>query len=274
MNCEQTRQHWHLFHDSEGDAELHQRINEHLSMCPECARWFFQQSQLEEAVTETLRQGERTADMWDRISRRAVSTEPTAARSRYLLGGILVLAASMLIVVSLVFWNAADGSSRDLTTLSVGLHEKLATGREDVKFSSGSHIEIEEYLRRQVTFPVRCPPREDAGFHAAGGGVCKFDQAPVAYVVGQVGGQRVSVFIMSRESLSRFPEQQAALQRRQIVSQQRGDCEVVMGEVNENLVLVVGRVTTDQLDRVLKAYGSYHEHGPQVPPTHRASDPA
>ena len=47
MNCNEARQHWNLYHDSEGDAELHFRISEHLAGCADCAQWFSQQSRLE-----------------------------------------------------------------------------------------------------------------------------------------------------------------------------------------------------------------------------------
>jgi hypothetical protein len=154
-----------------------------------------------------------------------------------------------------------------LTNLSVELHDKLASGREALKLYSQSPQEVEDYVRTRVSFPMRCPPREDAGFEVAGGGVCHFENDPVAYVVGDVDGRRVSVFIMARESLANYPVQDEALRRQGTLTDRRGSCGVVLGELDRNLILVVGQVDSGRLARVLKAYGSYpdHETGAALP---------
>ncbi|MDA1229364.1 MAG: zf-HC2 domain-containing protein [Planctomycetota bacterium] len=52
MNCKETRRHWNLYYDSEGDAELHFQLNEHLEHCAECANWFDKQNRLESLIEE------------------------------------------------------------------------------------------------------------------------------------------------------------------------------------------------------------------------------
>jgi len=267
MNCEQAKQHWHLFHDSEGAAELHHQINEHLAMCPDCARWYFQQSQLEEALAEKLRVGRPTPVMWDRIRVHCLKERPSTQQSWFAPRGSQWLAALLLLAVVALVWFGAVRSPRpesatDLASLSTDLHDKLASGREALKVYSDSPEEVEDYVRSRVNFPVRCPPREDAGFHLTGGGVCHFEKDQVAYVVGDVDGQRVSVFIMDRRNLVNYPVQGDALRRQGTYADRRGDCEVVMGELDRNLVLVVGRIATEHLRRVLRAYGTYEEHRP------------
>lgn len=268
MNCERIKQHWHLFHDSEGDAELHHQINEHLAMCPECARWYFQQSRLEDALVDKLRVGQPTRLMWDRIRARCVDQQPVArswlfARRTFGLAALLVVAMFGMLWYGVVAPGPGAGEAPDLASLSVELHDQLASGREALKLYSHSPHEVEDYVRSRVSFPVRCPPREDSGFQVAGGGVCKFDKDTVAYVVGDVDGKRVSVFIMARESLANYPVQDEALRRQGTLSERRGDCGVVIGELDRNLVLVVGKIDSGRLARVLKAYGTY--------PTHAAS---
>jgi len=260
VNCSQARQHWHLFHDSEGDAELHLQINEHLDHCPECARWFTQQSALEEAITHSLTAGmEPTPAVWQKIEQQLLPPQPARSRRWLLFGSAgLALAASLLIAISFGVWPS---SAPDLASLSVALHDKLASGQENPKFASTSHLEIEEYLKQHVSFPVRCPPREDAGFQARGGGTCTLANDPVAYVVGHVDGEEVSLFILSRSSLKHFPEQLTQLQREGTLRQRQGNLDIVMTEFDQNLVLVVGKAHPDKLQRLLRAYGSYpHGH--------------
>ena len=168
--------------------------------------------------------------------------------------------AALLISVTMGLWSQHDRSQpADLAQLAVAVHERLASGREEVMFSSASHIDVEDYLRGQVAFPVRCPPREDAGFEVRGGGTCQLASDLVAYVVGHVDGQDVSIFILSRDSLPHFPDQYAALRSRLIYQCRRGNTDVVMKEIDRNVVLVIGRAERSRLERVLQAYGSYAE---------------
>ena len=66
MNCNDVRQHWMLYFDSEGDAEMHLRISDHLGMCPACAEWFARQQRFEQGFSERLAAGEATPDLWKR----------------------------------------------------------------------------------------------------------------------------------------------------------------------------------------------------------------
>lgn len=256
MNCHQARQHWHLFHDSEGDAELHLQINEHLERCTECARWFAQQSALEEALTHSLRDGaDPTTALWNKIEQSLVPSAPVRSRRWLLFGSVAIaLAASFLIAFAL---RGLPSAQSDLASLTVALHEKLASGQETPKFASTSHLEIEDYLKQHVSFPVRCPPRDDAGFEARGGGTCKLASDPVAYVVGRVDGEEVSLFILSRDSLAHFPEQQKALEREGTHYQRQGSLDILVTQFDQNLVLVVGKARPEKLQRLLTAYGSY-----------------
>jgi len=54
MNCENARQYWSLYHDSEGDAALHFEISQHLSRCDACSEWFARQSYLETLLEEEI----------------------------------------------------------------------------------------------------------------------------------------------------------------------------------------------------------------------------
>jgi hypothetical protein len=95
-----------------------------------------------------------------------------------------------------------------------------------------------------------------------GGGAGSLVSDPVAYVVGQVDGKDVSLFILSRESLIHFPREQEALRRGRTHHRREGDVDILMTEFDRNLVVAVGPVQTERLERLLKAYGSY-PHGQQ-----------
>src|SRR5260370_38340894 len=93
MNCNEARQHWNLYHDSEGDAELHFQISEHLAICPDCAEWFGQQSRLEGLLAEKLTCQSPTPELWNQVLSRCGLIRPAAARRWLWLAGVAAWAA-------------------------------------------------------------------------------------------------------------------------------------------------------------------------------------
>ncbi len=95
MDCHTTRRYWHLYYDSEGDAELHQRVNAHLALCPACAQWFERRSRLEDRLAEKLAGSEATEALWQSVERRS-GLKPVAGRRRWALAGLAAAAALAL----------------------------------------------------------------------------------------------------------------------------------------------------------------------------------
>ncbi|MGE3315650.1 MAG: hypothetical protein AB7O26_11080 [Planctomycetaceae bacterium] len=183
--------------------------------------------------------------------------KPAGSR-RWLLFSTLAACSASLLVVAGGIWHFGRASdSASLSSLSAAQHDSMAMGRVKSPFQSSSDLEIEEYLRREVSFPVRCPPRKDSGFAVRGAGTCVLANQRAAFVVGDVDQSPVSVFILSRDSLSSFPHQQAALATEQIHRCREGEYEMALSVIDRNLVLVIGRVPADKVLRVLKAYGTY-----------------
>lgn len=260
MNCDEVRRHWHLYHDSEGDAALHLKINEHLASCSACADWFSKQSRFEGLLTRHIVSAPSDPQLWPSVLAGAGVAIPSSRR-RFLRPVMVAacLAAAVLVAVTVGFeWVVPpSGGQPSLSAQAASWHTRLAGGAMVAPFHSASDLEVEEYLRRQVSFPVRCPPRSDAGFAVHGAGTCKLAGEQAAYLVGSVERTPVSIFILSRDSLSRFPAQQAALGRAAIHQCREGDFTLALRTIDRNVVLVIGHVPDDQLLRVLRAYGSY-----------------
>jgi anti-sigma factor RsiW len=258
MNCNECRRHWELYYDSEGDSELYLEINEHLAECQSCAKWFFQQQQFEVLVTTRLSASEPTAGLWERVLSETGIVRPAAARSWTFFGSCIALAASLLL--ALTFWQMSPGeSSVHLTALTAVVHRDFVEENKDVEFISVSDQEVEQYLKHRVPFSVRCPPREDAGFEVRGGGICAIAGDPTAYVVGRVEGQEVSIFILPEERLDRFAHERDTLDREKIHHCREGELEMVLAKIDRNVVVVIGKAAPQQLEQVVRAYGTYPE---------------
>lgn len=260
MNCEEARRHWNLYHDSEGDSELYMQINEHLGDCPACAQWFHEQSRLEEELSERLAAGGLAADLWQGVLAQAGLTKRSTIRRWFVFGSVVAVAASLLVAVIL---GRPGSAGPDLPRLTAEHHDRLVGGRQVVQFASTSDLEVEAYLRGRVNFPVRCPPRQDAGFLVEGAGICRLADSRAAYLLGAVEGRPVSIFIMPKEELERFPHQQAAVHREGTHACREGSYQMVLAEIDQNVVLVIGRTDLPRLRKVLSAYGTYPDghHG-------------
>ncbi|HKA08179.1 MAG TPA: hypothetical protein VKD71_13050, partial [Gemmataceae bacterium] len=251
MTCNEARQHWNLYHDSEGDAELHFQISEHLAVCPHCAEWFSQQSRLESLLVEKLNAEAPTPELWNDVLTRSGLLQPAPDRRWLWFSGVAACAA-VLVVAMLWTWNRSPVQpSPDLAKLTAARHERLAAGAELPQFESRSDLEVEDYLRKRVSFPVRCPPRKDAGFAVQGAGICQLADQPAAYLSGRVDDAAVSVFVLPRESLAAFPHQQEALLKEKTHRCQEGQYAMVLGVIDKNAVLVIGQTGPERLEKVL-----------------------
>jgi len=255
MNCEEIRRHWDLYHDSEGDAGLHLQINEHLASCEACSRWFFANSQLEDAVAERLSRSDSDPMMWKAVLLHAGVTPARRPRSIRTLALCMTCVILAVLIAGFVFL-AGDGEP-SLSASAASMHDRLASGDLAPPFLSDSDHDIEGYLRKEVGFPVRCPPRKNAGFLVHGAGTCRMEKESAAYLLGRVDGAPVSIFVLPRQSLYAFPHQQAALDKEQVHRCREGKYEMALAVIDQNVVLVIGQTQPERLLRVLRAYGSY-----------------
>jgi hypothetical protein len=265
MNCNESRRHWELYFDSEGDSELYLQINEHLAECPICAKWFFQQGQFEDLITGKLSAGEATAHLWDRVLSETGLVRPVAARGWMFFSPFVALAASLLIVLG-AWWMPAAPEPEHLAALTAAVHRGFAEQHTRIDFSSPSDQEVEQYLKTRVSFPVRCPPRQDAGFAVRGGGVCTIAGDSAAYVIGEVENQNVSIFVLPVERLAQFAHERDVLSREAVHHCQEGGYDMVLAKIDRNIVVVIGKGSPEQLERVVRAYGTY----PETPPPNAA----
>jgi anti-sigma factor RsiW len=260
MTCTEARQHWHLYHDCEGDARLHLEIEDHLAGCPACAEWFHFQSRLEDLVTEKLVEPPADPALWTRVLAGAGLKHPTSTSRWSWFAGVAACAAAALLAIGGLSHFRTPAQAADLTQVSAQWHERLQSGQEPIQFASDSDEKVEAFLKGRVPFPVRCPPRKDAGFAVRGAGVCEIEGRPAAYLRGEVGATPVSILVLPRDSLDSFPAQLEAVRRRGIHHAPAGEYAMVLREFDRNAIVVVGRTDPAALERVVNAYGSYPDH--------------
>ena len=82
MKCDEVQILHGPYLDSELDAKTTLEIEQHLKACPACARLFAEEEKLQARIMAGLRQGSKTAALWEQVERSVF----TAASSPLLLG--------------------------------------------------------------------------------------------------------------------------------------------------------------------------------------------
>jgi hypothetical protein len=159
-----------------------------------------------------------------------------------------------------VYWLGLRPEAPGLARDAAALHERWARGGLQPELMSTSDHAVDRFLRARAPFPVHCPPRTDVAFDVKGAGLCRVRGGhQAAYIVGRVGQAPVSILVLDRRSLAAFPHDQAHLQDGQRHRCREGDYAMVSGVVADNVVLVIGTAPPEALERLLTAYGTYHD---------------
>jgi hypothetical protein len=160
-----------------------------------------------------------------------------------------------MVILAVVLGLQIRGRSHttELARSAAEWHEQMQRGNVHPDLVSASDQEVDLYLKAKVPFRVHCPPRTDVNFTVQGAGVCFMkDQRQAAYIVGHVGKAPVTILVLDRASLEGFPQGGFHHSR-------EGTYQVASGVIANNVVVVIGTTTPDVLERLLNAYGSYHE---------------
>ncbi len=76
MRCDEVQSLHDPYLDSELDARTALEIERHLKACPECARLFAEEQELEARLKAGLNHGTRTAELWEQIEGEVIHPKP------------------------------------------------------------------------------------------------------------------------------------------------------------------------------------------------------
>ena len=82
MKCDEVLQLHGPYLDSELDAKTTLEIQQHVATCAWCARVFAAEAKLEARIIAGLKQGHRTAALWEQVEQRVVAAAKSASRPR------------------------------------------------------------------------------------------------------------------------------------------------------------------------------------------------
>lgn len=242
MNCALARQHWELYLDSEGSAELHSQIRRHLGGCPDCAAWFSRQQCFERELSQALSAGDRTPELWERVVARS-GVERRPARSLPILVAVGGVAAAIAIIVAALAFQGPDQMRLgELARDAAGWHAQWQAGRVRPELMSRSREEVEDFLRTKTVLRWHWPPEQPGGFQVRGAGVRQVGGLEAPYIVGLLGDAPVSILVLDK----------ANVLQDDATAYRHGDYHVAAGVVADNVAVVTGTSSPAALQRLLE----------------------
>ncbi len=212
MRCHEARRLMHLYLDSELSTESSFEVAQHLEECPDCAAMFERERTLENNLRDRLLERLPGDDvLWDEALRKAGRRSRTGL-PRW--GSTAFLAAAAAVVAVLVFalWPRVH-PDLDLARAAEADHARFLTELAEDEAPPSNLGALGEIVNRTLHGTPSVPAQPPQGYGVIKVGHCRLNGAQVAYVVIARQGEPVSLFLMDRADLERFPRAAVRLAR-------------------------------------------------------------
>ncbi len=257
MKCKEYLKYLGPYIDSELDARTCVEITNHLNVCPECRKRFSQEQEVERLLVEKLKEERMPASVWwairEQVNASAAgdATGETAGRRvdlRWLIPAIA--AAAVTIGLSLFFFWAKPPSDMTLTLALQEIHEGYL--RDEIVVETGV-VWPEDF--KSMSLPGHMPRSEVIGGHSVelvGGRPHYLNDVELTFLEYLCCGEPVSVFVIRKEDLDRFPQTRDLLESSGgHVNIRSDEANLVMLDVGE---AVVFGISSHEVNTLLKAF--------------------
>lgn len=248
MRCPDVVRLLPLFLDSELSPETAYAVAEHLERCPACLARVGRERGLEEQIRARLMEAAPDdAAAWDGAMR-AVARQKAPARWGRMTGWVAAAAAALLLAAFL----PRAHRELDLAGSAAADHSRFVTEAADEGLPPATLDELEAVAGRIFRTARPVPRNLPAGYRLLKVGRCTLDGAPVAYLVLAGSGEPVSLFLMDRGELARFPGAAGRLAKDPggVACEVKGRAFFLAG-APDRLACGVGRLDPAELERLV-----------------------
>lgn len=249
MMCHDVTRLLPLYLDSELSPETSFAIAEHLEVCPTCDARAENERGLELSIRSRLLvpEPEDTA-AWDTATggvRRGLARSPVRR--------VALVAAAAVAVVLLATLAPWTHRELDMARSAAADHGRFITEVAEEDVPSATLDQLEVVTTRTLHGSLQVPAALPAGYQLVKVGQCTLDGAPVAYVILTGGGEPVSLFLMDRSELSRFPGAAARLAKEPtgVACDVKGRAFFLTGAA-DRLACGVGKLDGAELERLVR----------------------
>jgi len=248
LDCEETQNLLDAFADNALDGVTSLAVQDHLDACVHCRRHW----QWNKELTDSLSRLTEATPSADASLRASVFATP----EKNLIGFVPqlwrrpVAAAILLVLLSaaLFLWKPSAPAAMDFVRDHVVAHQP-----DDVHYlATNDPIQVQDWLADRLRASFVIPKQAPDGFRLAGVRICRMGTAPVAQVMYEKGGHRLSFYLTEQSleplrGLDHAERHDAGLRR----AVRTGECEgkplAVWSQADRSYILVGDVSRTDLL---------------------------
>lgn len=200
MDCRDVSRFLHAYLDGEFDEQERICMAAHLETCDSCQRLTRFEQIYRQKVHQHYRPERAPAWLEQRVRRALRQVAPTEQKKRlgWLKWMVPATMATALLVAGVMSFLAPRSSAQSILAA-----ESIEWHRRDLPMDvSGPSLEtVRRFFSDKVPFAVRPPIVDREKARLVGGRLSNLKEHRAAYLIYQVGGQRVSVFIFDPDAL-------------------------------------------------------------------------
>lgn len=251
MRCHEAKNLAGPYLDSELDAKTSYEIEQHLESCPDCARVFNTERELDTRMFAALRRGEKTAAMWQRLETQ-MSSRSFWTRVKPLSMPLCAAAAVAAVILLILLW--LNLRSVDLAVAVEKDHRAYVEGNLSAQFAGPLPDAIAQTLSGRLDARAFSTFPSATAFRIEGARVCHLSGVPVAWVLGRYEGIPVSVIVLNRSELAHFPRAKRRLDSGEPVLCTRTRLfQFAARVVGDQVVCAVADTSKAQLEELVKS---------------------
>ena len=251
MRCHEASRLLPLFLDSELSPEVTLAMEEHFETCEDCRSRLEAERGLEDSMRAALLEPHPLdAATWDRAAALAVRSGRRGGLTSTRAVALAAAAVSVVVVGFAIV--GAPHRELDLARSAASDHARFIVEVSEEALPPATMVEFLDSGRRTLPQGTSLPAELPTGYGLLKTGQCKLDGAPVTYVVMGRRGEPISVFLMARDALRRFPRFAKKLD----VEPSGVSCQAAgrrfFGAGNRSIVVcAVGRANPDELRKLV-----------------------
>ncbi len=204
MRCHEAIRLMPLFLDSELSSEMTLEVEEHFESCVDCRARLERERALERSMRVTLLEPEAgDAAAWEHAAQRALRIGRHGRLHVNWRAVSAAAAALVAVVASALLW--LPPRELDLARSAATDHVRFVAEISDEALPPATMSAFLEAGTQTLPPGSMIPTALPAGYGLLKTGQCKLDGAPVAYVVVGQHAEPISVFLIPRAELRRFP---------------------------------------------------------------------
>lgn len=244
MTCAELRRYLSLHLDSELSPETAADLERHVETCASCAERVRAEERLEHKIRKSLR-GATDAEAWNR----AIASFPRPRRWAFPLAAGAAAAA----ILAILLWPRGH-QELDLAAALAKHHSKYVSGHSPLGAETSDPAEASRYLQAKLGFPCRVEKPLPSDVRLIGARLCYLEGAPTGFYFLHSHRRVVTVAVVAREDLARFPVARGKLDATgEVHCTVEGKAFVLVAD-GKRAVTAVGEVPAEELAKLARLF--------------------